>query len=63
MAPPQLARNTPGFDVFQPMIICLFARLWNDFDRSVAHRVQGGADDFGGIDKPLIGQHGFNHDF
>ena len=45
------------------MIICLFARLWNDFHGSIAHRVQCGANDFGGIYKPLIGQHGFNDHF
>ena len=63
MAPPQFARKTPGIDLIKPEIIYLFALHWNEFHGSIAHRVQCGANDFGGIDKPLIGQHGFNHDF
>ena len=29
--PPKLARNAPGFDIFQPMEIHFFILLWQDF--------------------------------
>ena len=63
MPPPQLARDAPGFDVFQPVVIGLFARLRHDFHVAIAHGVQRGADNLFRVHEPLVGQHRFDDHF
>ena len=57
VAPPELARDAPGLDVLEPVVIGLLARLGDDLGAPVAHRVEGGANDLLGIDEPLVGEH------
>ena len=40
MPPPQLPRNAPRLDVFQPMIIRLFPRLRHDLRPTFTHGIQ-----------------------
>ena len=32
MSPPQLTRNTPVFNIFQPLMECLFKTFWIEID-------------------------------
>ena len=61
MAPPKLTRNAPWLDIFQPVIIDFFAAFRHNLGAPITHGIQRGANDFSGVHKPLIGQHGFNH--
>ena len=61
MPPPELARDAPGFDILEPVVIGLLARFRDDFGTAFADGVQSaGPTTGGGIDKPLIGQHRFD---
>ena len=62
MPPPQLARDAPRLDVFKPVEIDLLVLLGQDLGGAVAHRLQCGADDLGGIHEPLVGQHRLDDD-
>ncbi len=61
VAPPQLARDGPRLDVFQPVEIHLFMLFRQDAGAAVAHGVDGGLHDGGGVDEPLVGQHRLDH--
>ncbi len=54
MAPPQLARNAPGFDVAQPFEVDLLVGLRLEDGGAVLDRLQGGLGHDLGVDVPLI---------
>ena len=59
--PPQLARDAPGLDVLEPVIIGLGPALRHHLDRARAHRLDRGLRQRLGIDIPLVGQPGLDH--
>ena len=63
MPPPKLARDTPGFDVFEPVEIGFFAGFRDDLDVATAHGIECGANDLVGVHKPLIREQRFDHHF
>ena len=63
MPPPQLPGDAPGLDVFQPVEVNLFVLLGQDLGGAIADSVERGADDFVGVNEPLVGEHGLDHDF
>ena len=63
MPPPQLARDAPGLDILQPVEIGALAALGHDHGVAVPHGIQRGADDLGGVNEPLVGQHRLDHHF
>ena len=56
MPPPELARNAPGFDVFEPVKIDLLVLLGQNRHVAVFNRVDRRLDDFRRVHVPLIGQ-------
>ena len=61
MPPPQLARDAPRLDIFQPVVIDFFTALGDDFGPALAHGLQRRTNDFCGLNKPLIGKHRLDH--
>ena len=57
MAPPELAGNTPGLNVVEPVEIDLVGVAGNELGRAVLNGFQGGSRQCLGIDKPLVRQH------
>jgi len=62
MTPPQLARDAPGLDVFEPVEPGLLPGLGDDPDVAVLHRLQRGKRELGRIDIPLVGEPWLNDD-
>lgn len=61
MPPPELARDTPIFDIFQPVEIDLLEPFGHDPHLAIAH---GGNRQLGerlGADKPLLGEERLDH--
>mmetsp|Transcript_29133 Transcript_29133/g.56126 ORF Transcript_29133/g.56126 Transcript_29133/m.56126 type:complete len:233 (-) Transcript_29133:799-1497(-) len=63
MAPPQLARDAPWLDVFQPVEIHLLAAFGHDFHIATPHRIQRRANDLVCVHEPLVRQQRLNHHF
>ena len=63
VTPPKLARDAPWLDVFQPVEIDLLVLLGQDLGCAVTDGVERRADNFVGINKPLVGEHGLDHHF
>ena len=61
MPPPELARDAPGLDVLEPVVIGLLPALGQDADGAALHGVKRRAHDAGGVDEPLVGQHRLDH--
>ena len=66
--PPQLARDTPVLQVFHPVVVGVFPVFRHELDAAAAHRLNRRAGQFfhafgaGEIDKPLVGEIGFDDD-
>ena len=60
--PPQLTRNAPWLDIFQPLEIGFLPILGNKLGLAGAHSSQSRLGQRFGIDIPLIGQPWFDHD-
>ena len=56
MAPPELARDAPGLDVFHPVEIGLFPVLRNECGLAFAHGLDRRLRKRLGVDVPLVGQ-------
>src|SRR5665647_2665241 len=61
MAPPELARDAPGLDVFHPVEISILPILWDELGLAVAHRGNRRLRQFLGVDVPLVGQERLDH--
>ena len=61
MAPPELARDAPGLDVFHPLEIGLFPVLRHECRRARTHGGHGRLRHGVGVDVPLVGQVGLDH--
>ena len=62
MAPPELARNAPGLDVFQPGEIGVLVLLGHELGAAFAHGGERGLGQHIGLDPPLVGQEGLDDD-
>src|SRR5713226_8173147 len=62
MSPPQLTRDAPLPDVLEPLEIGLLPVLGNEFRAALAHGVERVFREGLGIDVPLIGEIGLEHD-
>ena len=57
MSPPELATDTPIFDIVEPVVINLFKTLGHDLDLSVAYRVETFARERFHFHEPLLRDH------
>src|SRR5438552_5682882 len=61
MSPPELTRDTPVMDVFQPVHIDFVEALWYDFHQTILNRTHGWCRQWHHLDKPLLRNERFNH--
>ena len=61
MAPPELARNAPRFNVAHPLEVSLLPVLRDEARVTLLHRCDGGFGKRRGIDVPLVSQKRFDH--
>ena len=61
VAPPKLTRDTPVPDVFQPMAVDLSKTVRNKVEVSLLVGFQGRLGQGFHLDKPLLGNQGFNN--
>ena len=54
MTPPELARNCPVVDIFQPIDIRLVQALRQDLDQTIFHRIQRWRSQWHHLDEPLL---------
>ena len=54
--PPELARDAPGLDVLQPVVVGLLLALGQDAGAAVADRLEGRPGELRSVDVPLVGQ-------
>ena len=62
VAPPELARDAPGLDVLEPVIIGLGPALRRDLGATVLDRLERAIGQRLDVDIPLVGQPGLDHD-
>src|SRR5947209_3083989 len=61
MTPPELARDTPVVDVFQPVQVDFVEALGHDLQHVILDGSDGGSGEWHHLDEPLLGNERLNH--